>query len=103
MELFAHGQDIADTVGVQREHTDGIGHLTWFGTRNRDFGYLVRGLTPPDAQFRYELTGSVRDHLGVRPGRRAEPDNGSGGGLLHARHAPQEPRRSRHRGNRPRS
>ncbi|HEY6309955.1 MAG TPA: TIGR03084 family metal-binding protein [Streptosporangiaceae bacterium] len=56
MELFAHGQDIADTVGVPREYTDRIGHLTWFGTRNRDFGYLVRGLTPPDVEFRYELT-----------------------------------------------
>jgi enediyne biosynthesis protein E11 len=56
MELFAHGQDIADTVGVQREITDRIGHLAWFATRNRDFGYQVRGLTPPEAQFRYELT-----------------------------------------------
>jgi enediyne biosynthesis protein E11 len=57
MELFAHGQDIADTIGVQREYTDRIGHLTWFGTRNRDFGYMVRGLTPPDVEFRYEFTG----------------------------------------------
>jgi uncharacterized protein (TIGR03084 family) len=56
MELFAHGQDIADAVGVPREYTDRIGHLAWFGTRNRDFGYLVRGLTPPAAEFRFELT-----------------------------------------------
>jgi uncharacterized protein (TIGR03084 family) len=56
MELFAHGQDIADTVGAHREHTDAIGHLAWFATRNRDFGYQVRGLTPPQAPFRYELT-----------------------------------------------
>jgi uncharacterized protein (TIGR03084 family) len=56
MELFAHGQDIADTVGAQREITDRIGHLAWFAARNRDFGSQVRGLTPPEAQFRYELT-----------------------------------------------
>jgi uncharacterized protein (TIGR03083 family) len=56
MELFAHGQDIADTVGAQREYTDRIGHLAWFATRNRDFGYQVRGLTPPEAPFRFELT-----------------------------------------------
>lgn len=56
MELFAHGQDIADAAGVRREYTDRIGHLAWFATRNRDFGYQVRGLTPPDAPFRYELT-----------------------------------------------
>jgi uncharacterized protein (TIGR03084 family) len=56
MELFAHGQDIADAVGARREYTDRIGHLAWFATRNRDFGYQVRGLTPPEAEFRYELT-----------------------------------------------
>lgn len=56
MEVFAHGQDIADTVGAHREYTDTIGHLTWFVTRNRDFGYTVRGLTPPEAPFRFEIT-----------------------------------------------
>lgn len=56
MEVFAHGQDIADTVGIRREYNDKIGHLAWFVTRNRDFGYVVRGLTPPEAPFRYELT-----------------------------------------------
>ncbi|HEY2505071.1 MAG TPA: TIGR03084 family metal-binding protein [Streptosporangiaceae bacterium] len=56
MELFAHGQDITDALGVRREYTDRIGHLAWFATRNRDFGYMVRGLTPPEAPFRFELT-----------------------------------------------
>ena len=56
MELFAHGQDIADAIGAHREYTDRIGHLAWFATRNRDFGYQVRGLTPPETEFRYELT-----------------------------------------------
>jgi enediyne biosynthesis protein E11 len=56
MELFAHGQDIADTIGVRRQYTDRIGHLAWFATRNRDFGYQVRGMTPPDVPFRFELT-----------------------------------------------
>jgi enediyne biosynthesis protein E11 len=62
MELFAHGQDIADAIEVRREYTDRIGHLAWFAARNRDFGYQVRGLTPPDEEFRFELTapsGSV--------------------------------------------
>jgi enediyne biosynthesis protein E11 len=57
MEVFAHGQDIHDAIGAPREYTDRIGHLTWFGTRNWDFGYLVRGLTPPDVEFRYEFIG----------------------------------------------
>ena len=55
MELFAHGQDIADTVGVEIERTDRIRYLATFGARNRDFGYLFRGLTPPDEEFRFEL------------------------------------------------
>jgi uncharacterized protein (TIGR03084 family) len=56
MELFAHGQDIADAVGIQRVYNDRIGHLAGFAARNRDFGYLVRGLTPPEDPFRFELT-----------------------------------------------
>jgi enediyne biosynthesis protein E11 len=56
MELFAHGQDIADGVGVRREYTDRIIHLAGFAVRTWDFGYLVRGLTPPAQEFRFELT-----------------------------------------------
>ncbi|MBR7831978.1 TIGR03084 family protein [Actinospica durhamensis] len=57
MENFGHGQDIADALGVRRVHTDRIGHLAWFGARTRDFGYLAHGLTPPQGEFRFELTG----------------------------------------------
>jgi enediyne biosynthesis protein E11 len=67
MELFAHGQDIADTVGAQRECTDRIGHLAWFATRNRDFGYQVRGLTPPQAPFRYEITAPSGEQWAFGP------------------------------------
>jgi len=56
MELFGHGQDIADALGVRRELTDRIRHLAAFAVRTWDFGYLARGLTPPDGQFRFELT-----------------------------------------------
>jgi enediyne biosynthesis protein E11 len=61
MELFAHGQDIVDAVGADRTYTDRIGHLAWFATRNRDFGYQVRGLTPPADDFRYELTAPSQE------------------------------------------
>jgi uncharacterized protein (TIGR03084 family) len=57
MELFGHGQDIADALGRTRELTDRIGHLAWFGFRTRDFGYQAHGLTPPTEEFRVELTG----------------------------------------------
>ncbi|XNL30836.1 TIGR03084 family metal-binding protein [Longispora sp. K20-0274] len=56
MELFGHGQDIADALGVDRQHTDRIGHLVGFAVRTWDFGYLARGLTAPSVEFRFELT-----------------------------------------------
>jgi uncharacterized protein (TIGR03084 family) len=56
MEAFAHGQDIADGLGVTREYTDRIWTLAWFATLTWDFGYQARDRTPPDVQFRYELT-----------------------------------------------
>jgi len=56
MEVFAHGQDVLDTVGVVRRPTDRIGHLVAFAVRTWDFGYLARGLTAPDVAFRFELT-----------------------------------------------
>lgn len=56
MELFGHGQDIADTLGVHRRHTDRIAYLVGFSVRVWDFGYLARGLEVPQTEFRFEIT-----------------------------------------------
>jgi enediyne biosynthesis protein E11 len=56
MELFGHGQDIADALGVRRPATDRILHVARLGVRTRDFAFLARGLTPPAEEFRVELT-----------------------------------------------
>lgn len=56
MELFGHGQDIADGIGVSRTYTDRIGLLVGFAVRTWDFGYLARGLDTPEVPFRFELT-----------------------------------------------
>jgi uncharacterized protein (TIGR03084 family) len=56
MEAFAHGQDIADALGVQREPTDRLAHLVGFAVAVWDFGYQARGLTPPDVQFGFDIT-----------------------------------------------
>ena len=61
MELFAHGQDIADALGVTRARTDSLWHIAWFTTLTWDFGYQARGLTPPGVEFRYELTAPSGD------------------------------------------
>ncbi len=57
MELFAHGQDVADALGVRREPTARLQYLAGFGARTVAFGYLAHGLTPPQEEFRFELTG----------------------------------------------
>ncbi|GAB3367824.1 TIGR03084 family metal-binding protein [Amycolatopsis echigonensis] len=56
METWAHGQDIADALGVEREPTERLWHIARFGTRTRDFAYKVHSLAPPTEEFRVELT-----------------------------------------------
>jgi uncharacterized protein (TIGR03084 family) len=56
METWAHGQDVADALGVVRTPTDRLRHVAHLGYRTRDFAYGVRGLTPPAEPFRVELS-----------------------------------------------
>lgn len=55
METWAHGQDVADALGVTREPTARIKHVTWLAVRTRDFAFQIHGLTPPAGPFRIEL------------------------------------------------
>jgi uncharacterized protein (TIGR03084 family) len=55
METWAHGQDIADGLGITRTPTLRLRHVAWLGTRTRDFAFGVRGLAPPAEPFRVEL------------------------------------------------
>lgn len=57
METWAHGQDIADALGVARKPTARLRHVARIGVRARDYAYGVRGLQPPAEQFRVELRG----------------------------------------------
>ncbi|CAM5528036.1 TIGR03084 family protein OS=Streptomyces alboniger OX=132473 GN=CP975_15395 PE=4 SV=1 [Streptomyces alboniger] len=59
METWAHGQDVADTLGVRRVPTDRLRHVARIGVRARDFAFAVRGRTPPGEEFRVELTSPV--------------------------------------------
>ncbi|MFE9725519.1 TIGR03084 family metal-binding protein [Streptomyces sp. NPDC005794] len=55
METWAHGQDVADALGVTRKPTARLRHVARIGVRARDYAYFVRGLQPPAEQFRVEL------------------------------------------------
>ena len=56
MEVWAHGQDICDTVGAHREPTDRLRHIAQLGVITRGWSYAVRGETKPDDEVRVELT-----------------------------------------------
>ncbi|MFE9098732.1 TIGR03084 family metal-binding protein [Streptomyces sp. NPDC007264] len=55
METWAHGQDVADTLGVVRPFSDRLRHVARIGVRARDFAFAVRGLSTPGEEFRVEL------------------------------------------------
>ncbi|MFD4632700.1 TIGR03084 family metal-binding protein [Streptomyces sp. NPDC058284] len=56
METWAHGQDVADALGVRRTATGRLRHVARIGVRARDFAFAVRGLSAPGEEFRVELT-----------------------------------------------
>jgi uncharacterized protein (TIGR03084 family) len=56
METWAHGQDVADALGVTRAATARLQHVAHLGVLTRDFAYRLRDETPPSAPFRVELT-----------------------------------------------
>ncbi|MBA3905756.1 MAG: TIGR03084 family protein [Pseudonocardiales bacterium] len=55
METWAHGQDVADTVGVRREPTARLRHVAHIGVGARSFSYVVNDLAPPTTPIRVEL------------------------------------------------
>ncbi len=56
METWAHGQDIADTLGAGRPPTARLRHVAHIGIRALPYSYLVNGLPVPDQPIRIELT-----------------------------------------------
>lgn len=56
MEVWAHGQDVADALGVRREPTERLRDVCHLGVRTRDFAYVITDREPPSAPFRIELT-----------------------------------------------
>jgi uncharacterized protein (TIGR03084 family) len=55
METWAHGQDVADALGVTRAPTARLQHVAHLGVLTRDYAYRLRNQTPPSAAFRVEL------------------------------------------------
>jgi uncharacterized protein (TIGR03084 family) len=61
METWAHGLDVADTLGVSAPPSPRLKSIAHLGVRTRDFAFSVHGLTPPAEPFRVELTAPDDD------------------------------------------
>ncbi|GAA0912708.1 TIGR03084 family metal-binding protein [Nonomuraea longicatena] len=55
METWAHGQDVADALGLAREPTPRLRHVAQIGVRALPYSFLVRGLPVPTDPVRVEL------------------------------------------------
>ena len=56
MEVWAHGQDIVDTVGAHRPATDRLRHVAQLGSITRKWSYLNRGMEVPEGDVAVVLT-----------------------------------------------
>lgn len=57
MECWAHGQDVADALGVERSASDRIRHIAQLGVITRGWSYVNRGMEVPVGEVRVELVG----------------------------------------------
>jgi uncharacterized protein (TIGR03084 family) len=62
METWAHGQDIADTFGIERQPTQRLRHIAHLGVGARAFSYALRSMDVPDEPVRVELVAPMRDN-----------------------------------------
>ncbi|GAB3796487.1 TIGR03084 family metal-binding protein [Micromonospora zhanjiangensis] len=56
METWAHGQDVADALGVARTPTGRLRHVAHLGTRTLGHGFAAHGRAVPEAPVHVELT-----------------------------------------------
>lgn len=61
METWAHGVDVADTLGVTRQATDRLRHIAQLGFITRPWSYSVRGESAPEGTVRLALKGPRGD------------------------------------------
>jgi uncharacterized protein (TIGR03084 family) len=57
METWAHGQDVADALGIERRPTARLRHVAHIGVRARPFSYAVHHMTMPVDEVAVHLTG----------------------------------------------
>ena len=68
METWAHGQDIADTVGVQRAPTHRLRHVAHIGIGARAFSYAAHRLPMPAEPVTGRASGAFWRAVDLGPG-----------------------------------
>ncbi|MET7876908.1 TIGR03084 family metal-binding protein [Micromonospora profundi] len=61
METWAHGEDVADALGVVRPASDRLRHVAHLGVRTLGHGFAAQGRPVPTAPVRVELAGPDGD------------------------------------------
>ena len=81
MEVWAHGVDVCDTLGAQREPTHRLRHVAQLGCITRGWSYANRGLAPPDGDVLVQLTSPSGEIWSWGDSRSADDDAISGPAL----------------------
>jgi uncharacterized protein (TIGR03084 family) len=55
METWAHGQDVADALGAEREPTDRLANIAHMGVVTRGWSFASHGLPAPASELRVDL------------------------------------------------
>ena len=95
METWAHGQDVADALGAQRQPTDRLRHVAHIGVRARDYAFHVNGLAAARRRVPRRARRPVRRALDLGSRRGGPAGQRTGPRLLPARHPTPPPRRPR--------
>ena len=61
METWAHGEDVADALGVRRPDTERLRHVAHLGVRTLGHSFAAHGRAVPTAPVRVDLTGPGGD------------------------------------------
>jgi uncharacterized protein (TIGR03084 family) len=61
MEVWAHGQDVVDAIGVERQSSDRLRHIAQLGFITRQWSYQNRGLPAPTSEVRLSLVAPSGD------------------------------------------
>ncbi len=77
MEVWAHGQDIVDTLGAERSPTDRLRHIAQLGFITRGWSYINRGLEAPADPLHLELSAPSGDTWTFGPSDALESARGS--------------------------